>query len=50
MSDKAKGKSSVSEAAKTLGSLGEKKRTASQARARRENGKSGGRPKGSTNK
>lgn len=42
-------KDSLSSAGAVLGKAGGEKKTAKQAKARRENGKKGGRPKGSNN-
>lgn len=50
MSDKAKGKSSISEAAKILGTKGGESKSPQKQRAAKINGKKGGRPQGSTDK
>ena len=51
MSDKKGKRGSLSEAARTMGSVGGESTSASKKRAARENGKKfGGRPKGSTEK
>ena len=49
MSDKAKGKSTISEAGRVLGKKGGATKSPERARASRANGKSGGRPEGSKN-
>ena len=51
MGDKAKGKSTISEAGRVLGKKGGATKSPARARASRENGREhGGRPKGSPNK
>ena len=50
MGDKAKVKSTVSEAARILGTKGGESKSPAKQRQARINGKKGGRPEGSTNK
>lgn len=50
MGDKAKGKSTISEAAKILGTKGGESKSPSKQRAAKINGKKGGRPQGSSSK